>query len=123
MIQTVDSAKLARRLDEIRARARCDARGKALGGEAKSGADPAGLAALIAAVSGLPESDVPGLMTMPPWSDDPEASRAVLPQAARTGRAARTDANSRWGCRTIWRRPSKKARRACAWARRCSANG
>ena len=29
----------------------------------------------------------------------------------------------RWGCRTTWRRPSKKGRPACAWARRCSAGG
>ena len=27
-----------------------------------------------------------GLMTMPPWSDDPEASRALFPPLARTGR-------------------------------------
>ncbi len=32
-------------------------------------------------------------------------------------------AGSPWACRTIWKRPSKKAPRACAWVRRSSARG
>ena len=43
--------------------------------QAKSGADPAALPELIAAVRGCANLRLLGLMTMPPWSDDPEASR------------------------------------------------
>jgi len=43
--------------------------------QAKSGADPADLPALIAAVKNCPNLRLLGLMTMPPWSDDAEQSR------------------------------------------------
>jgi pyridoxal phosphate enzyme (YggS family) len=74
-IQTVDSEKLARRLDAV---------GKALDvmlevklseEESKHGADPAELPALIAAVKSCPNLKLGGLMTMPPWSDEPERTR------------------------------------------------
>jgi pyridoxal phosphate enzyme (YggS family) len=74
-VQTVDSAKLARRLHEA---------GKALDvmlevklseEENKSGAAPEELPALIEAVRACPNLRLLGLMTMPPWSDDPEPSR------------------------------------------------
>jgi pyridoxal phosphate enzyme (YggS family) len=77
-IQTVDSAKLARRLD---------AAGKALDvmlevklstEDAKSGADPADLPALADAVRACPHLRLLGLMTMPPWSEDPEAPRPIF---------------------------------------------
>ncbi len=75
-IETVDSAKLARRLN--------DAAGHELetmievklsGEEAKSGARPEDLPALIEAIRECPNLRLAGLMTMPPWSDDPEQSR------------------------------------------------
>jgi pyridoxal phosphate enzyme (YggS family) len=78
VIQTVDSAKLARRLDES---------GRALDvmlevmlsdEEAKSGADAGELSGLIEAVRGCSNLRLLGLMTMPPWSDDPEASRSYF---------------------------------------------
>jgi len=74
-VQTVDSAKLARRLHDA---------GKALDvmlevklseEENKSGADPAEIPALIEAVRARSNLRLLGLMTMPPWSDDPEPSR------------------------------------------------
>jgi len=74
-IQTVDSAKLARRLNET---------GKALDillevklspEQAKAGAPPEELPGLIAAVRACPNLHLLGLMTMPPWSADPEQSR------------------------------------------------
>ena len=75
-IQTVDSAKLARRLDEAANRqlevlveVRLSAE------EAKSGARPEDLPALIEAVAGCRNLRLTGLMTMPPWSDAPETSR------------------------------------------------
>jgi PLP dependent protein len=42
---------------------------------AKSGAAPDELPELIAAVRECPHLRLEGLMTMPPWSDDPEAAR------------------------------------------------
>jgi len=82
VIQTVDSAKLARRLNES-ARLLAVVRDvmlevKLSPEEAKSGADPAALPELIAAVRACPNLRLLGLMTMPPWSDDPEAARGYF---------------------------------------------
>jgi len=74
----VDSAKLARRLDEIGKPLDVMLEVKLSEEEAKSGADPADLAGLIAAVCGCPNLRLLGLMTMPPWSEDPEASRGYF---------------------------------------------
>ena len=74
-IQTVDSPKLARRLNEA---------GKALDvllevklspEQAKAGAAPEELPDLIAAVRECASLRLLGLMTMPPWSADQEQSR------------------------------------------------
>ena len=46
--------------------------------EAKSGAAPAELPELIAAVRACANLRLLGLMTMPPWSDDPEAARGYF---------------------------------------------
>jgi PLP dependent protein len=75
VIQTVDSAKLARRLDEAGRALEIMLEVKLSGEEAKSGADPERLAEVIDAVRACPNLRLLGLMTMPPWSDDPEASR------------------------------------------------
>jgi len=75
VIQTVDSAKLARRLNESGVPLEILLEVKLSGEDAKSGADPAELPELIAAVRGCPNLQLKGLMTMPPWSEDPEASR------------------------------------------------
>lgn len=78
-IQTVDSAAL---LAEISRRAA--AAGKTvellvevnLAGEgSKGGVSPEGLPALLDAASGLPGVRLRGLMAIPPYSDDPDASR------------------------------------------------
>jgi pyridoxal phosphate enzyme (YggS family) len=74
-IQTVDSAKLARRLNESERPLDVMLEVKLSEENAKSGADPGELPALIAAVRQCPNLRLQGLMTMPPWSDDPEASR------------------------------------------------
>jgi pyridoxal phosphate enzyme (YggS family) len=75
MVQTVDSAKLARRLNEATRPLDVMLEVKLSGENAKSGADPAELPELIAAVRECPHLRLQGLMTMPPWSDDAEASR------------------------------------------------
>ena len=78
MIQTVDSVKLARRLNEAGRPLDVMIEVKLSGEEAKSGADPAQLPALIAGVRGCPNLTLHGLMTMPPWSEDPEAPRGCF---------------------------------------------
>ncbi|MCA1989898.1 MAG: YggS family pyridoxal phosphate-dependent enzyme [Desulfarculus sp.] len=91
VIQTLDSLKLAQALDR-----QAGELGKrltvliqvSLAGEAqKSGLEPAQVPALAQAVAALPHLDLRGLMTMPPFFDDPEAARpyfARLRQLAQT---------------------------------------
>ena len=75
VIQTVDSPKLARRLNDVGRALDIMLEVKLSEEEAKSGADPASLAELIEAVRACVNLRLLGLMTMPPWTDDPEASR------------------------------------------------
>jgi PLP dependent protein len=79
VIQTVDSAKLARRLQETvpEGSKLLDVmlEVKLAGEEAKSGAAPEALPELIAVVRGCQRLRLRGLMTMPPWSEDAETSR------------------------------------------------
>ena len=77
-IQTVDSPKLARRLEAAGRRLEVMLEVKLSGEASKSGADPAALPELIAAVRECPHLELTGLMTMPPWSDDPEAARSLF---------------------------------------------
>ncbi len=74
-IQTVDSPKLARRLNETGRTLDVMLEVKLSPEYAKSGATPEELPDLIAAVRACPNLRLLGLMTMPPWSDDPEAAR------------------------------------------------
>jgi PLP dependent protein len=71
----VDSPRLARRLDQAGRPLDIMLGVKLSEEEAKSGADPADLPGLIEAVRLCPNLRLLGLMTMPPWSDDPEVSR------------------------------------------------
>src|SRR5271157_881842 len=75
VIQTVDSPKLARRLNDAGRQLEILLEVKLSDEEAKSGAAPAALAELIEAVRGCGNLRLLGLMTMPPWTEDPEASR------------------------------------------------
>jgi len=78
VIQTVDTAKLARRLESAGRNLEVMLEVKLSGEAAKSGADPAELPELIAAVRECPHLALTGLMTMPPWSDDAEAARPIF---------------------------------------------
>lgn len=89
VIQTVDTPKLARRLDEA---AREGERSldvmievKLSEEESKAGADPASLAPLIEAIHACPNLRLTGLMTMPPWSDDPEQARPYFRRLRQIG--------------------------------------
>jgi hypothetical protein len=75
VIETVDSPKLARRLDEAGRPLDVMLEVKLSEEEAKSGVDPAALGELLDAVRGCGNLRLLGLMTMPPWTEDPEASR------------------------------------------------
>jgi pyridoxal phosphate enzyme (YggS family) len=110
VIETVDSEKLAKRLDQIVVPARPlpDGRGsigslepsasasgqplevmievKLSHEESKEGAPPDSLPALIAAIRACPNLSLTGLMTMPPWCDDPEVTRPYFRELASLAR-------------------------------------
>ena len=75
VIQTVDSAKLARRLNDTGRRLDVMLEVKLSAEQAKSGARPEELPDLIQAIGAFPQLRLLGLMTMPPWSEDPEMTR------------------------------------------------
>jgi pyridoxal phosphate enzyme (YggS family) len=74
-IETVDSAKLAARLDSLGSELDVMLEVKLSPEQAKSGASPEQLPDLIESVRACPNLHLVGLMTMPPWSENPEASR------------------------------------------------
>jgi PLP dependent protein len=85
-VETIDSGKLARRLDEaaeslgLTLEAMIEVK---LSHEAsKAGADPEQLPDLVAAIRDCPRLRLTGLMTMPPWNDDPEQTRPYFKKLA-----------------------------------------
>lgn len=80
VIQTVDSVKLARRLDAEAKPLDVFLEVKLSHEEAKHGAAPETLESLAAEVRRLPNLRLQGLMTMPPWSEDPEVARPYFRQ-------------------------------------------
>ncbi|MBL8233928.1 MAG: YggS family pyridoxal phosphate-dependent enzyme [Bryobacterales bacterium] len=74
-IQTVDSAKLARRLNEPGSPLDVMIEVKLSPEQSKAGAAPEELPALIEAIAQCPNLTLLGLMTMPPWDENPEAAR------------------------------------------------
>ena len=74
-IHTVDTAKLARRLDSVSKPLDVMIEVKLSPEESKHGAAPEELPALIEAIRDCRNLNLSGLMTMPPWSDDAEPSR------------------------------------------------
>ncbi len=76
VIQTVDSAKLAKRLaDQAGPSLEVLIEVKLSPEQSKTGASPEELEELIAGIRVHPKLQLTGLMTMPPWSDDAELSR------------------------------------------------
>lgn len=74
-IDSVDSVKLARRLDAEGVALDITMEVKLSHEESKTGADAEGLADIVAAVRGSQNLRLKGLMTVPPWSEDVELSR------------------------------------------------
>ena len=85
VVETVDSVKLAQRLNEAGRPIEVMLEVKLSEEQAKSGAAPAEIPALIEAVAACPNLRLTGLMTMPPWSDDAEASRPYFRRLRETG--------------------------------------
>jgi len=75
VIQTIDSGKIAIRINDIGSVREVMLEVKLSPEQAKSGAEPEGLPALVEAVRACPNLRLTGLMTMPPWSEEPEESR------------------------------------------------
>src|SRR5215471_5524697 len=78
VVQTVDSAKLARRLDSAGRPLDVWIEVKLSEEEAKSGASPEEVGGVLDAVRACSHLRLRGLMTMPPWSEDPEAPRPIF---------------------------------------------
>jgi pyridoxal phosphate enzyme (YggS family) len=86
VIQTVDSAKLAGRLDQAAKPLEVMIEVKLSDEESKAGAAPGDLPALIDALRGCANLRLTGLMTMPPWNDDAEVTRPYFRRLAELGR-------------------------------------
>jgi PLP dependent protein len=74
-IDSIDSTKLAVRLSAEAIPLEAMIELKLSAEEAKSGADPAELPNIVDAIRSSPHLKLVGLMTVPPWSEDPEKSR------------------------------------------------
>jgi pyridoxal phosphate enzyme (YggS family) len=85
-VQTVDSAKLLKRLDaaagEWGKKMEVLIEIKLSGEESKAGADASSLPAILDAAASCSHVSVTGLMTMPPWSEEAETSRPYFRQLA-----------------------------------------
>jgi pyridoxal phosphate enzyme (YggS family) len=85
-VETVDSEKLARRLDlmgralEVMIEVKLSEEGT------KAGAAPEALPGLVEAIRAYPNLRLTGLMTMPPWSDDSEETRPYFRRLAALAR-------------------------------------
>ncbi len=86
VIETVDSEKLARRLDQAGRPLEVMIEVKLSEEETKAGAAAEALPSLIDAIRAFPNLRLTGLMTMPPWSDDPEVTRPYFRRLAALAR-------------------------------------
>jgi pyridoxal phosphate enzyme (YggS family) len=74
-IDSIDSARLAARLNAESIPLEAMIEVKLSPEEAKTGANPADLPAIVDAIRSSPFLKLAGLMTVPPWSEDAETSR------------------------------------------------
>jgi pyridoxal phosphate enzyme (YggS family) len=86
VIETVDSEKLAIRLDQPGQALEVMIEVKLSHEESKEGAAPDALSSLIAAIGACKNLQLTGLMTMPPWCDDPEVTRPYFRELASLAR-------------------------------------
>lgn len=87
IVQTVDTPKLLRRLDasasESKRTMEVLLEVKLSDEESKTGANPSEIPDLLDAAAGCNRLSVTGLMTVPPWSEDPEAPRPYFRELAK----------------------------------------
>jgi pyridoxal phosphate enzyme (YggS family) len=86
VVETVDSEKLARRLNETGRPLEVMIEVKLSPEDTKVGAAPEELPGLIDAIRGCPNLKLTGLMTMPPWNPDPETTRPFFRRLAELAR-------------------------------------
>jgi pyridoxal phosphate enzyme (YggS family) len=86
VIETVDSAKLARRLDQMGKPLEVMIEVKLSQEESKAGSPADTLPGLIDAIRQCANLRLTGLMTMPPWSDDPAQTRPYFRRLAALAR-------------------------------------
>jgi len=91
VIQTVDSEKLARRLDAMNKPVEVMIEVKLSEEASKFGSAPEDLPKLIDAIRACPNLRLTGLMTMPPWSDDAEVTRPYFRRLAALAREHRIE--------------------------------
>lgn len=89
VIETVDSEKLARRLNQTGRALEVMIEVKLSDEETKAGAAPEAVPGLVEAIRACPNLRLTGLMTMPPWSDDPEETRPYFRRLAALARSCR----------------------------------
>ena len=88
-VDTIDTAKLAARLNAEDKRLDAMIEVKLSDEEAKSGAPESDLPAIADAVRACPSLTLRGLMTVPPWSEDAEQSRPYFARLRRLAEAHR----------------------------------
>jgi pyridoxal phosphate enzyme (YggS family) len=93
------------------------------GEETKRGVPHRDALPLILEVSALENISVQGLMTMPPWFDDPEEARPSKRGLRRKTFRASGCRSFPWACPKTIRWPWRKAPRSCASAAAFSASG
>jgi len=90
VVQTADSPKLLQRLNSAAGESGVQLEVllevKLSSEAAKEGAAPEALAELVQAASHCEHLRLTGLMTIPPWSEDPERSRSYFQQLSKLGR-------------------------------------
>lgn len=86
VVETVDSGKLARRLDAMGKPLEVMIEVKLSGEESKTGAAPEELPELIEGIRACPHLNLTGLMTMPPWNEDQEVTRPYFRRLAELAR-------------------------------------
>jgi len=87
VIETVDSEKLAQRLDQVGKPLEVMIEVKLSEEESKAGSAADALPGLIDAIRQCANLRLSGLMTMPPWSDDPAQTRPYFRRLAALARA------------------------------------
>ena len=85
-IETVDSEKLARRLNEAGKTSGSDDRGETFAGRVQGGCGSGRIARADRRHPRCPNLQLTGLMTMPPWNPDPETTRPFFRRLAELAR-------------------------------------